>query len=288
MTTMVQDELLFSREAFASSISWLKYQNGHKLKPYDFIDKVDYTKYFLISLELNNWGVVIIDAPKGGGKSLFGTWLSYWNKKLFGKSATINFRPKNDPQMTDDENERYHFGNYNFINQQIFVDEWVKLTELAEREDANEIINNISELTKFSIFYNSTIFFDEAKKWVWKRIPNARLLRFVAELVDVARHNHNVMLFACPDAEKIVDETTILEGRTHIVHCSFNTTYPKHATYSIQHRYSGRVEWLHLSAPAHSHLWESENLIGMSKPITKKQMDDAYKRLELNKTLGVK
>lgn len=263
ITEPQQEELAFSREDFAYEISWQKFLKGERLRDFDFADRDNYTRYFLIDLELVDWAVVIVSGLKRSGKSLLGTWLAYELKRLFGKGATLNYRPKEA------------FGEYSYMTEQSFIDEWVKLTELADREDANQLIDNLMELTRQSQFYNHAMIFDEAKKWVWKRKSNARMLTYITELVDLAAHNHNVMLFMCPNAEHIVDRITIWEGRTHEVYCSFNTTYQDCATYMIRRRNDGAVRWLHLPAKKYAHLWESWNLIAMSRPLTKKQMNEA-------------
>jgi len=269
-TEQQQEELAFKRTDFAYEMSWERYLKGLKLKDFDFVDPDNYTRYFLMDIELVDYAVAIVSGLKGSGKSLMGTWLADTNKRLFGKGATLNYRPKEA------------FGAYNYMTEQTFLDEWVKLTELADREDSNEIINNLAALTSASQFYNRTIVIDEAKKWVWKRRSSSRMLGYVTELVDLTRHNHNVMLFACPNAENIVDRITIWEGRTHEIYCSFNTSFPGYATYQIVHRNTGKTRWLHLSAEKYSNLWESNNLIAMSRPITKKQMNEAQARARGN------
>lgn len=277
--TLNREDLAFRREDFAYEISWKKYLNSEKLRDFDFISKDNYDRYWLMDIELVDYAVVIVSGLKGSGKSLIGTWLAKTNKDLFGKGATLNYRPKDA------------FGYYNYMTEQTFLDEWVKLTELADREDCNEIINNLAELTNKSQFYNRSIIIDEAKKWVWKRRSSSRMLGYVTELVDLSRHNHNVMLFMCPNAENIVDRITIWEGRTHEIYCSFNTSFQGFATYQIVHRNTGKVRWLHLSAEKYSDLWESNNLIAMSRPITKKMMNEAQARArgdykELDNNIG--
>lgn len=261
-----QEELAFSREDFAYPQSWDKYLEGKQLKKFDFVDEDNYTRYMLIDLDLVDWAVAVISGLKRSGKSLLGTFLAHENKRLFDKGATLNYRPKES------------FGEYDYINEQLFLDAWVKLTEMADREDSNHLIDNLTEMTKNSAFYNRTVVIDEAKKWVWKRKPNSRMLTYMAELTDLAAHNHNVMLFMCPNAENIVDVNTIWEGRTHFITCSFNTTYRDCATYLIENRNSGKKRWLHLPAKKYAHLWESWNLIAMSRPLTKKQMSEAFAR----------
>ncbi len=280
--TITEENSLFERSDFTNIMAYTKYRNGERLYDYDFTSKEKYIAWFILDLEMANWAVIIVDGFKRSGKSLFCSWLAYWNKKLFGKSATINYRPHICGERQCHPSD---FGNYNFLNQQIFVEEWVKLTEVAEREDANEIasVDNMSAMTKYSAFWNSTIVIDEAKKWVWKRLPNTILLRYMAELTDIAGHNHNVMLYACPNAEKVIDDSNILEGRTHVVHCSFNTRYKGYATYQIMHRNSGKVRWLHLSASENSYLWDSENPIGMSALLTRKEIEKIRKRIMENK-----
>lgn len=280
MTTMANidvSELAFRREDFAYEISWQKFLHGERLRPLDFRDQQKYTMYFLLDLELVDYAVIVLGGLKGGGKSLFATWLAKQNKDLFGKGATMNYR------LYD------NFGEYNYINKQTFIDEWVKLTSLADREDTNSLIERLVELTKYSAFYNRTIVFDEAKKWVWKRRPMAKTLEYCSELVDIVRHNHNVMVFACPNAENIVDVETIWEGRTHEIHCGFNTTYLGCATYQIKHRNSGKIRTLHLPADKWGQYYETHNLIGMSIPITAKDVKDARKREEMtNQARGYK
>lgn len=263
------EELAFTREDFAYEISWQKFLHGERLRPLDFKDEDKYTIYFLLELELVDYAVVIISGLKGSGKSLFDTWISYKLKQLFGKGATLSYRPKDS------------FGEYEYINEQLFIDEWVKLTELADREDSNSLIENLRELTRYSAFYNRAIAFDEARKWVWKRKPNAKLLGYIGELVDLVRHNHNVILFSCPSADKVVDEITIWDNRTHEIHCGFNTTYLGCASYQIRHRNSGKIRTLHLPANVWGQYFETHNIIGMSKPVTKKDIDDARKRHDM-------
>lgn len=269
MAMIKEEELAFERNDFTSMISWMKYRNGERLRDFDFTDKNKYTMWWLLDLELVDYAVVMVDGRKGSGKSLFGAWLADRNSKLFSKGVTTNCKLKDT------------FGQFNFIDEQLFINEWVKLTELADREDANELINNIIELTKYSMFYNRTIIIDEARKWIWKRRPNARILQYIGELIDISRHNHDVIVFSGANLERIADVQTVWENRTHEINCSFSTTYAGHATYSIKHINTGKIRWLHLSAPNNAHLWESENLIGMSKPITKKQLQDAYKSIRM-------
>ncbi len=266
----LHEELAFNREDFAYPQSWERFLKGERMHEFDFKDKDNYIRYILIDIEWVDWAVVVVSGLKRAGKSLLGTWVAMNNKRLFGKGATLNYRPKEG------------FGGYNYINEQSFLDAWVKLTEMADREDANHIIDDLQQMTKDSEFYNHAVIIDECKKWVWKRKPNARILAYMAELVDIAAHNHNIMFFMCPNAENIVDVNTIWEGRTHEVYCSFGTKYPGYASYYIKNRNTGKERWLHLSAADNSHLWESWNLIAMSKPITKKQMNEALNRARGN------
>jgi hypothetical protein len=261
-----KEQLAFSRDSFTHELSWKKFLDDKNLVKEDFIDKDDYARYYLLSLELVDYANVIITGQKGGGKSLWMTWLAHELSRLFDKPSTLNYRPKDG------------FGDYHYLTEQSFLDEWVKLTEVADRKDANEISKNLRELTKFSVFYNHTIGIDEARKWATKYRSNARILGYIGELVDLSRHNHNVILFAMPNAFNMLNRDTVLENRTHEVHCSFNTHYWGCATYAIKHINSGKTRWMHLSAKKFSHLWQSWNIIGMSRPITKKQMDEAQKR----------
>lgn len=269
MIMATEEELAFTREDFTSLMSYIKFSNGNRLRETDFVDKDKYTMWWLLDLELCDYAVVMVDGLRGSGKSLFGAWLADRNNKLFGKGVTTNCRLKDT------------FGEFDMIDEKIFIDEWVKLTELADREDANELIKNIAELTKYSMFFNRTITIDEARKWIWRRRPNARILKYIGELIDVCRHNHDVIVFSCANLENIADVHTVWDNRTHEINCSFNTTYKGYATYSIKHRNTGKVRWLHLSAVENAHLWESENLVGMSKPITKQQLNDAYRRMAM-------
>jgi hypothetical protein len=265
------DNLTFKREDFAHEISWQKYLNKEFLRPLDFIDPENYTKHFLMDLELINYAVMVISGQKRSGKSLLLTWLAKKLRDYFGKGVTLNYRPK------------AAFGEYDYLTEQTFVDEWVKLTELADRKDANTLINRLSELTQYSKFFNRFIGIDEARKWVWKRKPTARILGYMGELIDLSGHNHLVIAFACPNAEKVVDEYTVWDNRTHEVYVGFNTVYWNHATYQIKHINSGKVRTLHLSAPDNAHLWETHNLISMSRPVTKHQMDEALDKVRYNK-----
>lgn len=261
-----QEQSLFNREDFAFNISYEKFLKSEPLHEHDFASNDAWTRYFLLDLELVNWAVVIVSGKKRSGKSCLGTWLAYELKRLFDKGVTMNYHPK--PA----------FGKYDYITELSFLEEWVKLTELADREDSLELINNLAALTEYSKFYNRTLVIDEAKKWVWRRKSNSRLVMSIGELTDLAGHNHNVMLFMCPDAEMVVDRVAIWEGRTHEVYCSFNTTYWGCASYMIRHVNTGKTRWMHLPVKKFAHLWESENIIAMSRPITKKQMDEAQAR----------
>lgn len=275
MVTTVKEELAFCRDDFTTYISWIKYCRGEKLREFDFVDKDKYTMWFLLELELVNFAVVMVDGLKGSGKSLFGAWVADRNNKLFGKGVTTNCKLKDT------------FGQFNLVDEKIFINEWIKLTELADRDDSNDLIRNIVELTKYSMFYNRTILIDEARKWIWKRRPHSRMLQYIGELIDVSRHNHDVILFSCANLEHIADVQTIWENRTHEVNCSFNTTYRGYATYSIKHRNTNKIRWLHLEASKYAALWESESLVGMSKPLSKKTLTDAFKQMEINQLMEV-
>lgn len=263
MTMTQVKETYFKREDFAYEISWKKYLNGELLRELDFVNKELYTKWWLIDFNLVEYAVLVISGEKRSGKSLFMTWLAKRLRDYFGKGVTLNYRPKEA------------FGEYDYIVEQSFLEEWVKLTELADRKDTNLLVHHLEELTKLSKFYNRFIGIDEARKWVWKRRPSARILKYMGELIDLVGHNHLVVAFACPRAERVVDEITIWENRTHEVYCGFNTMYLNHATYNIKHKDTGRIRTLHLSAPDNANLWETHNIIAMSRPITKKQ-EDAY------------
>jgi hypothetical protein len=256
----------FHRDMFTSDVAWYKFTNGKNLTESDFVDKDNYSRYFFLGLEIVDFANVIITGQKGGGKSLWMTWLAYELNRLFNKPATLNYHPKEG------------FGDYHYLTEQSFLDEWVKLTGEADRTDVNIKSTELERLTKFSVFYNHVIGIDEARKWATKYRSNGRILGYIGELVDTSRHNHNIILFAMPNAFNMLNRDTVLENRTHEVHCSFNTHYWGCATYAIKHINSGKTKWMHLSAKKFSHLWQSWNIIGMSRPITKKQMEDAQKR----------
>lgn len=274
MTTIVdteiaeinEEELAFNKDDFAYAISWQKYLKGEKLQEFDFVEKDNYTRYLLLSLEMVDFALIVLDGLKGSGKTMFLTWLGHELKRLFDKPSTLNYRPKDA------------YGDFDYLTEQVFLDEWVKLTELADREDCNELVNDIARLTEYSSFYNRFIGIDEARKWASKYKNNSRLLGYIGELIDVSRHNHNVIAFSMPNAFDMLNKDTVLENRTHVISCGFNTTYYGHASYCIKHRNSGRTQWLHLPAKKLSHLWESWSLIAMSRPITKKQLEEAQAR----------
>lgn len=261
-----REDLAFSREDFAFGISYKKFLAGERLYDYDFKDKEQYLRYFLLSLELVDYGIIVESGEKGSGKSLFMIWLSNTLRRLFAKGVTLNFRPKEE------------YGDYHYLTEQSFLDEWVKLTELADRTDSNTLIKDLKRLTEYSQFYNHFIGIDEARKWASKYKSNGRILSYIGELVDLSRHNHNIICFAMPHAFDMLNRDTVLNSVTHEVNCSFNTHYVGCASYRIKHINSGKIRWMHLSAKKYSHLWESWNLIGMSRPITEKQMKDAQKR----------
>lgn len=280
MTMMVDEkteqEYYFKREDFAYPQSWDKYRKGLSLKPYDFVSPEKYMQHFLILFELVNYAVIVVSGQKRSGKSLLLTKMGQWLRDWFGKGVTMNFRPKDE------------FGEYDYLTEQTFIEEWVKLTELADRQDANQLINELTKLTQFSKFYNRFIAIDEARKWVWRRKPTARLLGYCGELVDLSGHNHLVIAFACPNAEMVVDEVTIWENRTHEVYVGFGTVYSGYATYTIKHRNSGRMGQFHINAAENAHLWETHNLISMSRPISRKQMEEALNKVRYYKDMEKK
>jgi hypothetical protein len=261
----------FNKEWFSSERGWYRFTEGKALKESDFIDKDHYTRYFLLNLELVDWATVVITGQKRSGKSLFMVWLASTLREMFRKGVTFNFRPREG-----DYDRKEGFGEFFYLTEQSLLDEHVKVSQLADRQDAHDLTVQVEYLTSLSPLYNHVIGLDEARKWLGKYKQNGRIAQDLSELKDLAGHYHNIFLYSMPNALEELGKYTVLNDRTHEVHCSFNTHYVGCSTYAIKHINSGRVRWMHLPAKKFGYLWNSWNLIGMSKPITSKQLKEAH------------
>ena len=253
--------------------SWQRFLEGKALRESDFLEKDNYTRYFLLNMELVDWATVVITGQKRSGKSLFMVWLASTLREMFSKGITLNFRPREGNYEAKEG-----FGKYFYLTEQTLLDENVKITELAERKDANELTEQINYLTTLSSLYNHIIGLDEARKWLGKYKQNGRISQVLTELKDLAGHYHNIFLYSMPNALEELGRYTVLNDRTHEIHCSFNTHFVGCSTYAIKHINTGRVRWMHLPAKKFGYLWNSWNLIGMSKPITSKQLKEAHQK----------
>jgi hypothetical protein len=203
------NETILIREDMTSFSAWFKLVNdGLKadLGESDFVDSRNFYKFFMLSLGLLDFPVVLIGGQRGNGKSLIASFLTYCMVQLFQKQATME-KPPPDPTK---------FGKINYLHDQDYIDRIIlDLARLDKIERETGARPSEEELMK-CILYKAVMWHDEAHMW-GEKIRTYNLTVLINRLIMIARHLYMAMFFVYVDIERA--HPLIAKPATHAIIC---------------------------------------------------------------------
>lgn len=210
--TLGIDETLITREDMNSFTAWYRLvTNGLKAEigERDFINPRNFYKFFMSSVGLLEFPIVLAHGARGGGKSLIVSFLAYISHALFGKQVTME-KPPPDPSK---------FGKINYLHDQDYVDRIIlDLARLDKIERETGMKPSEEELMK-CILYKAFFWNDEAHMWA-DRSRTYQLTILSNRLAMIARHLYMAMYFVYVNAERA--NKLIAEPATHVIFCRKN------------------------------------------------------------------
>ncbi len=255
-TTLGIDETVLTRDDMTSFGAWYRLCNDGlqaNLGERDFVKLENWYKFFMLSLGLLDFPVILISGKRGNGKSLIASFLTYCAVQLFQKVATMEKPPPN-PKL---------FGKINYLHDQAYVDEIILgLARLDKIERETGKRPSEDELSK-CILYKSWFWCDEAHMW-GEMSRTYQLTVLMNRLIMIARHLHMGMLFCYVDIERA--NKLIKPYATHVIICgrewfpqlgegicSFQIT-------DIREGGTGQSKFIHLNPLDWLDLWDSYNI----------------------------
>ena len=204
------NETILTRDDMTSFTAWFKLVNdGLKadLGERDFVDVRHFYKFFMLSLGLLDFPVVLIGGQRGNGKSLIASFLTYCMVHLFQKQATME-KPPPDPTK---------FGSkINYLHDQDYIDRIIlDLARLDKIERETGARPPESELEK-CILYKAVMWHDEAHMW-GEKIRTYNLTVLMNRLIMIARLLYMAMYFVYVDIERA--HPLIAKPATHVIIC---------------------------------------------------------------------
>lgn len=238
--------------------AWYKLSMKHDpfLEGKDFADRNLFTKYFLLSLGLLEYPVILIGGEPGGGKSLFMAWLTRQMVKYFGKRATLDWTPPN-PDLFP--------GYFNFFDED-FQEKIIEgFNNLARLEKTTGKEAPQEELENF-IIYNTVFGLDECDSF--DRQTQNNLTQLTARIARRRRHTFTCMAMVLIDIERFAK--VILKQATHKVNCIYEGHYQDTCSILIQDTRkggTGRAKWLWLKPKDHLDIWRSHNIPAITREV---------------------
>lgn len=253
---------VFTREDMSSSYSWYKFVVKHDpwLDRRDFINDDTFYKYYLLSLGLLEYPIVIIGGPKGAGKSLVMGFLTYQISRLFKKQVVLDWTPPRPDK----------FGKFIPLNDEDIVDKIqleINRLEKIEKEMKMQGLGKLPrELLEKLIVFNTIMGLDEGDKWAPSDF-RTNTTRLISRIANRARHIYLGLLMVYIRPERA--DPLIKEAVTHTITCGHDwfPALPGWCSYQIRDvrdNGTGLVKWLHLDPADHTDIWDSFNLPGLS------------------------
>jgi hypothetical protein len=253
------NDLIIVRDDITSKKAWWKLtkKRDQYLDQSDFVEYDMYLRYFLVSLGLLEFPMVLIAGTEGGGKSLFLAWMAYQITRLFNKRCTLDWTPP-EPKM---------FGNYFSFYDEDFTEKIQEglnklyhLTREEEREPTQE------ELEKL-VIYNTNFMLDEGDSYGDKS-SRTNLTKLIGRIIRRRRHYHTGIFMAFVDAND-ADMRMIFDRRTHEVSCAKDWLRRDWCSYLITNKRNGVKKFLSLNPEDWSRvkLWNSHNTVELSHDI---------------------
>jgi len=253
------DPTVIAFDDMTSDYAWYRLSVRHDafLQGRDFKDRDLFIKYYLLSLGLLEYPVILIGGEPGSGKSLFMAWYTYQLHRLFGKRATLDWVPP--------EPKRY--GNYFNLFDEDFqhkiIDEFNRLSRI-EKETGREVPQE--ELERF-IIYNTAFGLDECDSYAHRQMQT-NLTKLLAMISRRRRHTATCISMVLIDINEFAP--VILKQATHKVNCIWEGHYENMCSILIQDDRkggSGRAKWLWLRPTDWTHIWRSHNIPPMTHEV---------------------
>lgn len=250
------DETIITKEDLTSYIAWYRLIKYHdlNLKASDFKDPNLYIKYFLLSSGLLEYPVVLIHGLRGGGKSLFASWLTYMKVIHFGKRPVMEKPPPN-PDLFGDK--------IHYLHDQDFVDKII--VDLARLDEIERITGKKPSQKDLEncIIYNAEFYNDESHMWADCN-SRTNLTKLMYRIIMIARHLHLGMSLIFVDMNRI--DKMLREQVTHIVSCQEEYSYVKNKTVcgyeirDIRPGGTGAIKRMQLDPSDWLEIWDSHNI----------------------------
>jgi hypothetical protein len=249
------DETIIAQDDMTSFNAWYKLKVHHstELGERDFVNPKLFYKYFMLSLGLLEFPIVLIGGQRGNGKSLIASFLTYCSVQLFHKVATME-KPPPDPTK---------FGKINYLHDQSYVDDIIlglAYLDKVERETGKR--PSEEELMK-CIIYKAVFWCDEAHMW-GDKLRTYNLTILMNRLIMIARHLYMAMYFSYVDIGRA--NRLIAPYATHIINCGKNW-FPSMGDgicsfeiTDIRPGGTGASKFIHLDPKDWLDLWDSYNI----------------------------
>jgi hypothetical protein len=251
------DETVIERKDMTSFSAWyqlvhhgLKADIGEK----DFVETRNWYKFFILSLGLCDFPVILLSGHRGGGKSLIASFLTYCNVQLFGKQATME-KPPPDPTK---------FGDHiNYLHDQNYVDDIILGLARLDKIERETGKRPTEEDLQKCILYKAIFWCDEAHMW-GEMSRTYQLTVLMNRLIMIARHLYMSMLFSYVDIERA--NKLIKPYATHVIICR-KEWFPRYGkgicSFQITDiRPEGTMmsKFIHLNPMDWLDLWDSYNI----------------------------
>lgn len=257
LKTLGINETVLTRDDFTSFGAWLRITSeGLKanLNESDFVSSRDYYKWFLLSLGLLDFPVILIGGKRGMGKSLIASFLTYCAVQLFGKVATME-KPPPDPLKYNNK--------INYLHDQSYVDEIILGLARLDKIERETGRRPTEEELKKCILYKAFFWCDEAHMWgEMARTYNLTVL--MNRLIMIARHLYMGMIFSYVDPERA--NKLIKPYATHVVTCR-KEWFPQlgkgvcsYQITDIREGGTNESKYIHLKPTDWLDLWDSYNI----------------------------
>jgi len=208
-------ETVVTREDMTSFNSWYQLHKKHstRLGQRDFKDSKLFYKYFMLSLGLLEYPTVLVNGPRGSGKSCIVSFLTYQSHIHFGKNVTMEKPPPN-PDI---------FGKINYLHDQSYVDDIILGLAYLDKVERETGKRPTEEDLQKCVLYKAVFWCDEAHMW-GDRSRTYQLTVLMNRLIMIARHLYMAMYFSYVNIERA--NKLIKEPATHIINCYGKGRFP--------------------------------------------------------------
>jgi hypothetical protein len=254
------DSFIIKREDVTNRKAWFKLtrHNYPHLSEKDFNDYDIYTKYYLVTMGLLDYSMVMIFGEEGGGKSLVMSWFIYQIGLLFGKKSILDVTPP-FPELY---NEYYDFSDSDYANK---IQKQLNILVKIEKEATIQGKKLSKEAYKSVVIYNADMGIDEGDR-IADKSNRTNVSKFVGRVIRRRRHFHTniFMIFVDPND---ADKRMVADRITHTVKCCKNSLKPGWCSYQIEcvkGASKGISKSLELKPADWQHIWRSHGAVSIS------------------------